>query len=303
MGERGPLYWIGVVAALGGLVSACEEAEPSPERIEILAADRSCTEDQACGVVETSCQAQGCECGVAVNEASLIYYQKEVAKCRGQKELAVCDFQCDTPFAKCFKGACVLTSEPPELFRGGRSVQTLCESTRGTYVGCPECPPNERCGSCAPCECPSSDRWTKKGCRAVVQTEARDIRVEVRPPKVIVGEKAKTRVHNDSKRAIWLKTVCGTPFYRMRKREDGWEKGYEPFHEAKCKMGSIEIARGASRPFVVANLAKFRDASGEDAALGTYRFELTYTDGSKSFRHSALVYSSEFDFGSKRSRK
>lgn len=300
MGERGLLCWMLFVglACLG-----CEGAEPRAERIEISSADRSCEEGEACGVVETSCSSQGCDCGVAVNAAVLVRYQKQLAECRGQEELASCDFECETPFGKCFKGACVLTSEPADLIRRGRSVQALCESSRGAYVGCPECPPTERCSSCVPCVCPSSDRWTKKGCRAVVQTEARNIRVEARPAMLSSDEKLKTRVHNDSRRPIWLKTICGSPFYRARKREDAWEKGYEPFHEVKCRMGSEKIAAGASRPFIVSNLEKFREASGEDASPGTYRFELTYTDGSESFRHSALVYSSEFELVSKRSRK
>lgn len=300
MGRRGLLCWIAMV---GISLAGCEEAEPRLESIEIASAHRSCEQGEACGVVETGCQSQGCDCGVAVNEAHLLEYQKQLAECRGQNDLATCDFRCETPFGKCFKGACVLTSEPTKLFRGGRSVQTLCESSRGTYVGCPECPPNERCKSCVPCECPSSHRWTKKGCRAVVQTEARDIQVETRPSVVSAGDKVKTRVHNNSKRMIWLKTVCGTPFYRARKKEDAWEKGYEPFHEVECRVGSVKIAPGASHPFVIANLGKFREPSGETATSGTYRFEVTYTDGNKSFRHSAVVYSAEFDLAPKLSLK
>jgi hypothetical protein len=300
MGVRGLLCWIGIV---GISLSGCEQAEAPQERIEVASAHRSCEEGEACGVVETSCTSQGCECGAAVNESFVLDYQKQLAECRGQNELAKCDFQCETPFAKCFKGACVLTSEPPELFRGGRSVQALCETSRGTYVGCPKCPPNERCKSCMPCDCPSSHRWTKRGCKAVVHTEARDIQVETRPSAVAITEKVKTRVHNNSRRAIWLKTVCGTPFYRARKKEDAWEKGYEPFHEVKCRIGSVEIAPGASRPFVVGNLAKFAEPSGETASPGTYRFEVTYTDGDKSFRHNAAVYSEEFDVVAKLSRR
>jgi len=296
MGERSLLYWIGVVVI--SLVG-CEQAEPPQDRIKVASAHRSCEDGEACGVVETSCTSQGCECGAAVNEAHLLDYQQQLAECRGQNDLAVCDFQCETPFGKCFKGACVLTSEPRRLFRGGRSVKALCESSRGTYVGCPKCPPNERCKSCLPCECPSSHRWTKRGCRAVVLTEARDIRVEARPTSVSLTDKVKTRVHNNSKRAIWLKTVCGTPFYRARKKEDAWEKGYEPFHEVKCRIGSVEIAPGGNRPFVIGNLAKFAEPSGETAGPGTYRFEVTYTDGNKSFQHRAIVYSAEFDLVTK----
>ena len=291
------------IAAIAVALSGCDEPEPRLERLEITSVDRSCEEGEACGVVETSCLSKGCECGVAVNEASLIHYQRKLAECRGQEKLAVCDFACETPFGRCFKGACVLTSEPPDLFRRGRSVQALCEASRGTYVGCPECAPNERCESCLPCECPSSHRWTKKGCRAVVQTEARDIRVEVRPASLSFEDKLKTRVHNGSKREIWLKTICGTPFYRARKKEDAWEKGYEPFHAAKCRVGSVELRPGASRPFVVTNLAKFEDPSGGSASAGTYRFELTYTDENESFRYSAPVYSGEFDVVANRPRK
>ncbi len=300
MGKRRSLCWV-VTACV--LVSGCEETKPRLERIDVAAAHRTCEEGDACGVVETSCTSQGCRCGVAVNEKHLLDYQKQLAECRGQDELATCDFECETPFGKCFEGACVTTSEPPELFRGGRSVQVLCEGSRGEYVGCPQCPPNERCRSCRPCECPSSDRWTKKGCRAVVQTEARDILVETRPSVVDRSDDVKARVHNNSKRTIWVKTVCGTPFYRLRKKEDAWEKGYEPFHEVKCRLGSVEIAPGKNRPFVIDNLAKFREPSGETVTAGTFRFELTYTDGNDSFRHSAIVYSAQFDLAEKLSSR
>ena len=300
MGARSLLCWIAIV---GVSLAGCEEAEPRMERVEIASAHRSCEEGEACGVVETSCQSQGCECGIAVNEAHLLDYQRQLAECRGQNELATCDFECQTQFAKCFRGACVLTDEPPELFRHGRSVQALCESSRGTYTGCPECPPNERCKSCMPCECPSSHRWTKKGCRRVVKTEARDIQVETRPSVVSSTDKVKTRVNNNSKRAIWLKTLCGTPFYRARKKEDAWEKGYEPFHAVKCRTGAVEISPGSSRPFVVGNLGEFSEPSGEPTTPGTYRFEVTYTDGSKSFRHSAVVYSAEFELVTKLSKR
>jgi len=283
------------ITFVGVTFAACTQAEPPPKRIEVAAEHRSCQEGEACGVVETSCVSEGCECGVAINEAHLLHYQQQLAECRGQKQLATCEFECPTPFGKCFEGACVLTSEPSELFRGGRSVQKLCESSRGTYVGCPECPPNERCKSCMPCQCPSSHRWTRKGCRAVVRTEARDIEIEARPSTLTADDKLKTRAHNNSKRAIWLKTVCGTPFFRARKKEDSWEKGYELFDEAACRVGSVEIAPGASKPFVVGNLAKLRDVAGATATPGTYRFELTYTDENESFRHSAVVYSAEFD--------
>jgi hypothetical protein len=154
-----------------------------------------------------------------------------------------------------------------------------------------------------PCECPSSHRWTKKGCRPVVKTEARDIRVETRPSMVTMSDKVKTRVHNNSKRTIWLRTVCRTPFHRARKKEDAWEKRYEPFHDVKCRVGAVEITPGSSRPFVVDNIGEFREPSGEEATPGTYRFEVTYTDGSKSFRHNAIVYSAEFDLVAKLSRR
>lgn len=281
--------------ALGG----CEKPEPRIERIEVASAHRACEEDEACGVVETTCTSEGCKCGVAVNERYLLDYQKRLAECRGLREIATCDFECKTPFGKCFKGACVLTDEPPELFRRGRSVQALCEGSRGTYVGCPDCPPNERCKSCRPCECPSSHRWSKKGCRVVVHTEARDIQVETRPAAFAPSDKVKARVHNNSKRAIWLKTVCGTPFYRARKKEDEWEKGYVPFHAVKCRMSSVEIAPGKNRPFVIDNFADFKEPAGQSVTPGTYRFELTYTDGSDSFRHYATVYSTQFDLMTK----
>jgi len=120
---------------------------------------------------------------------------------------------------------------------------------------------------------------------------------------VTSSDKVKTRVHNNSKRPIWLKTLCGTPFFRARKKEDAWEKAYEPFHAVKCRVGAVEIAPRSSRPFVVANLKAFRELSGELPTPGTYRFEVTFTDGNKSFRHHAIVYSGEFDLVAKFSRR
>ncbi len=292
MGERS-LTSVLILAAVS--VVGCDDRAPSIERIEVAAAHRACEDGDSCGVVETSCTSQGCECGVAVNASHLLDYQKKLAECRGQGDVAVCDFQCETPFGKCFKGACVLTSEPQELFRRGRSVQALCERTRGTYVGCPQCPPNERCTTCVPCECPTTDRWTRNGCRRVVKTEARDIRIETRPSRVTSSDRVKTRVHNDSRNRIWLKTVCGTPFYRARKKEDAWEVGYEPFHEVKCRLGTVAVDPGESRPFVIANLERFSAPSGDSIGPGTYRFEVTYTDQNESFTHRGVVYSVEFD--------
>ncbi len=102
-------------------------------------------------------------------------------------------------------------------------------------------------------------------------------------------------MHNEAKRTIWLRTVCGTPFHRARKKQDAWETGYEPFHDKKCKQSAIELRPGASRPFVITNLSEFQDPSGEPVSPGTYRFELSYTDGTKSFKHSGTVYSASFD--------
>lgn len=299
MGGRGFLCWI----VIWGVLAGCEKAEPRQEFIEVASGHRSCVEGEACGVVETSCVSQGCECGVAVNEKYLLEHQQKLAECRGQAELDNCDFHCETPFAKCFKGACVLTDEPVELFKRGRSLRESCERTEGRYVGCPECPPNARCKSCVPCECPSSHRWTKKRCRRVVQTEAMDILVEVRPPKLPMTRALKARVHNQSKRTIWLKTLCGTPFYRARNKQDQWETTYQLVPNGRCKTGAVEIRAGKNRPFVVKTLSKLADPSGKLAEPGTYRFELTYTDGSESFRHHDTVYSAEFDAVSNRSRK
>jgi hypothetical protein len=292
MGER-RLFC--ALAMLGTVALGCEEPLPPQERIDISASDRSCKEDEACGVVETSCRSTGCECGVAVNESSLLHYQQKLAECRGQNPLATCDFECKTPFGKCFNGACVLTDEPQELFRRGRSVQQVCEKSRGEYVGCPECPPNTRCKSCVPCVCPSTHRWTSKGCSQVVQAEARDIPIETRPSRLTLSDKVKTRINNHTRRKIWLKTVCGTPFYRARKKQDEWEKDYEPFGDVKCRVGSIALKPGESRPFVIRNLSKFKGPDGGTLTPGTYRFEVTYTDNPKSFRHHGLVYSGEFD--------
>ncbi len=299
MGER-RFFCLLVIA---GVSVGCEEAEPAQERIEVAADHRACADEDVCAVVETSCTSQGCECGVAVNEKHLLEYQQQLAECRGQGELATCDFRCETPFAKCFKGACVLTDEPVELFKRGRSLRKSCESTGGRYVGCPECPPNARCKSCVPCECPTSHRWTKKGCHKVVRTEPRDVVVEVRPPKIAMTQPLKVRVRNESKRTIWLKTLCGTPFYRGRKKQDQWETAYQLVPKRECKTGTIEIPAGKNRPFVVKTLSKLSTPSGELAEPGTYRFELAYTDGSESFRYYDTVYSAEFEAVSKRSRK
>jgi hypothetical protein len=65
----------------------------------------------------------------------------------------------------------------------------------------------------------------------------------------------------------------------------------------------VEIAPRSSRPFVVANLNEFSEPSGEPTTPGTYRFEVTFTDGNKSFRHHATVYSGEFDLVAKLSRR
>jgi hypothetical protein len=89
----------------------------------------------------------------------------------------------------------------------------------------------------------------------------------------------------------------------VRKKEDAWEKGYERFHAVKCRTGAVKLFPGSSRPFVVANLGEFSELSGEPTTPGTYRFEVTYTDGSKSFRHSAVVYSAEFDLVTKLSKR
>jgi hypothetical protein len=68
-------------------------------------------------------------------------------------------------------------------------------------------------------------------------------------------------------------------------------------------MGSVEIAPGASRPFVITNWARFREPSGTTVTPGTYRFELTYTDGDESFRHSSVVYSAQFELVAKLSSR
>lgn len=286
-----------------GVLAGCDKPEPRQEYIDIAATDRSCVEGETCGVVETSCVSQGCECGVAVNEKHLLGYQQLLAECRGQTELDHCEFHCKTPFAKCFEGACVLTDEPAEIFKRGRSLRESCERTEGRYVGCPDCPPKERCKSCVPCECASTDRWTKKGCRKVVKTEARDIMVEVRPPRIRMNQTLKVRVHNESKRTIWLKTLCGTPFYRARKKEDQWDTIYQLIPNGRCRADAIELRAGKNRPFVVKSLSKLSEPSGELTEPGTYRFELTYTDGNENFRQYDEVYSAEFDAVSNRSRK
>lgn len=282
-----------VLFAIGAF--GCKEEAPKVESIDVSAGDRSCEEGEACGVVETSCTSIGCDCGVAVRESSLLHYQRKLAECRGQETLAVCDSTCETPFGKCFEGACVLTDEPPKLFRRGRSVQRLCEKSLGEYVGCPECPPNQRCKSCVPCTCPSTHRWTAKGCRRVIKAEARDIRIETRPPRAKLSDTIKMRVANETGRTIWLKTRCGTPFYRARKKQDGWEARYELFSRKPCREGSIELDPRDKRPFVVRSLSRLRGPDGDEPNPGTYRFEVTYSDKAESFRHHGLVYSGEVE--------
>ena len=299
MGGRSALFGL----ALAVIWGACEKPEPRPERLEVASAHRACEEGDLCGVVETSCLSKGCECGVAVEESHLIDYQRKLAECRGDQELEVCEQACETPFAKCFNGACVMTNEPQEVYAHGRSMRGVCERTLGTYVGCPQCSPSARCPSCVPCDCPSSHRWTKKGCRAVVKTEARDILVEATPTQLTRSDWVKIRVKNNAKRKIWLKTVCGTPLHRARKKEDAWERGYEPFHELKCRVGAVQLNPGERRGFVVRHFGKFRSPEGDGVSPGTYRFELTYTDYGRRFVYRDVVYSSEFDVLARISRR
>ncbi|MEM9731254.1 MAG: hypothetical protein AAF997_21950 [Myxococcota bacterium] len=284
-------------------LAACENEAPRRQHIEIAPADRSCTEGETCAVVETSCVSIGCGCGVAVNEKRLLDYQRELAECRGAEPVTTCEGGCKTPFAKCFNGACVLTDEPPILVRRGQDVSRLCERTGGRYVGCPDCPPSERCKSCRPCECPSSDKWTRKGCRRMVKVEPRDILVEVRPKRTSLSRPLKVRVHNESRRPIWLKSVCGTPFYQARREEDQWEVRYQLVPDGRCKNGRVEIGPGKKRPFVVKSLDKLAAPNGSLINGGTLRYELTYSDDPESFAHFDEVYSAEFEAESKRSRK
>jgi hypothetical protein len=128
-----------------------------------------------------------------------------------------------------------------------------------------------------------------------VRAEARDIPIETRPSRVRLGDAIKTRVTNGTRRTIWLKTRCGTPFYRARKKEDAWETHYELFREKECREGAIKLDPGDVRPFVVARLSKLESPDGDRLTAGTYRFEVTYTDASKSFRHHGVVYSSEIE--------
>jgi hypothetical protein len=53
---------------------------------------------------------------------------------------------------------------------------------------------------------------------------------------------------------------------------------------------------------VVGSLNGLRSPSGEPPEPGTYRFEVTYTDGDKTFRYSAAVYSAELDLAPKLTR-
>jgi len=299
MGKRGFVFWATALCLAG----ACEEAEPRVEYIEIAAEDRACAPDEACGIVETSCTSSGCECGVAVNEKHLLRYQQMLAQCRGQGPLDHCETACDTPFAKCFEGVCVLSDQPTDLVRRGKSIRELCDDSGGTFVGCPECPPNTRCKACTPCTCPSTHRWSKRGCRKVIKTEPLDVRVEVRPPKVPLNRPLKARVHNDSRRTIWLKTFCGTPFFQARTESDQWETRYRLVPKRRCKAGAIKIARGKSRPFVVKTLDRLSDETGRLTEPGRFRFELIYTDASDDFRYFDAVYSDPFEAVSKRSRR
>jgi hypothetical protein len=133
----------------------------------------------------------------------------------------------------------------------------------------------------------------------VIQTEARDIRVEARPPRLTFDDEIKARVVNEAKRKIWLQTKCGTPFYRVRKKEDEWETQYQAMRDHKCTSGSVEIPPGSSRHFEIDNLDEFEDPSGASLLPGTYRFELTYSDKKGSFRYHGTVYSVELELVSK----
>ena len=106
---------LGLIFLLGGVIGACEAEEPPPKKIEIGPGHRSCEVTSDCVAIETSCTSQGCECGVAINQDRFLLYASLLRECRGEKPLAECDFQCATPFVKCFQGACVMTNEPHDL--------------------------------------------------------------------------------------------------------------------------------------------------------------------------------------------
>ena len=74
-------------------------------------------------------------------------------------------------------------------------------------------------------------------------------------------------------------------------------------HRPSCPGEFLLTFAGSNRPFVVGNMSDFKEPSGQPASPGRYRFELTYTDGSKSFRYNAAVYSTEFDLVSKLSQR
>ena len=136
-----------------------------------------------------------------------------------------------------------------------------------------------------------------------MQVEARDIPIDIRPPRVKLSDTLKTRVSNDSRRTIRLKTRCGTPFYRARKKEDAWETRYDLSLDKECREGSIELRPDERRPFVVRSLAKLEGPDGGRPSPGTYRFEVTYADSERGFQRHGLVYSGEVELVHEVSRR
>lgn len=287
----------GLLTTALALAACAKEEEPPPTKIKVEPADRSCEESEQCVAVETSCVASGCECGIAVNQAHAAKYKEMLAACREGKDLETCDFQCETPFTKCFRGACVLTKEPQEVFRRGKGLSDLCASTGGEFTGCPECPPGKVCKACVPCDCPPRHRWyARSGCRIVVKTESDEIQVRARPAKARPKSKMTVVVKNNAKRAIRLVTTCKTPLSNVRQKEDGWEVSWSGYYDRKCRRSTIRLKPGKSRRFATRNLRRFKSPSGEPLGAGTYRFELHYTEDKISRRHSGIVYSNEFEY-------
>ncbi len=293
--------WVlcGLLAYLG--LTSCTPEEPAPSHLTVAPDHRACQASEECVIVETSCQSSGCECGTAVHRAQLAEYEQKLSECRGDKDIEQCEATCETPFAKCFRQTCVLTKEPQELLRQGKSLSEGCTSTGGEFLGCPDCPSGELCEGCVPCSCPPRHRWgPRKGCRLVVKTEPHDIEVRVRRSKLTRADKVMVEVKNMSKRSVRLVTQCNTPLSSLRRKEDNWELSYGPFAGKSCKTGIVEIKPGKTRSFSLRNLRKFTGPDGEPIDEGTYRFDLGYTEPKVAAKFAGIVFSDEFDLVSKR---
>jgi hypothetical protein len=98
----------GIMSSMLSLVDMIANKEAPV--IHISMSDQSCTVDSDCMVVNTICSM--CECGEPVNKM----YEKNYndmwqAQCKGYAG-GICDYLCETPFAKCINEQCQLRSSP-----------------------------------------------------------------------------------------------------------------------------------------------------------------------------------------------